>query len=70
MRRAQLNQKEAADELGIDNTFLNHLLKGRRSPGLQTAHKIEDRTGIATESWLPISEAITAGTNSKTGRKR
>lgn len=51
IERSKLNQREAAQLLGFDQTFLSQLLNGKRSAGLDTALKIERVTGIVVESW-------------------
>jgi len=45
------SQREAADLLGVHPVVLNQWLSGQRTPDLDNAHRIEDVTGIATESW-------------------
>lgn len=54
--RSKLNQLEAAALIGIDHGQLNHILQGRRRPGLDTAVKIEQATGIVVEAWVPFGE--------------
>lgn len=51
--RSKLNQLEAAEVMGFDKTALNHILTGKRTPGLQNALKIERATGIPVEAWVP-----------------
>lgn len=58
--RRQVNQREAARIIGVDHTYLNQILSGRRTPGLDNAIQIERATGIAVEVWLPTSEGGTA----------
>jgi len=50
--RSTLNQLEASRVIGIDPTQLNHILKGKRSPGLLNAVKIERATGITVDGWV------------------
>ena len=45
--------REAAQILGLDHTYLSQILSGRRRPGLVNSVKIERVTGIVVESWLP-----------------
>lgn len=60
MQRREVNQREAADILGIDFTMLNHYLSGRRSPALATAVLIERKTGIPVEAWVPTADGAPA----------
>lgn len=55
--RSKVNQREAAVILGMDPVMLSQTLNGVRKPGLATAIKIEQVTGISVESWLlnPVS---------------
>lgn len=53
--RSKLNQLEASEIIGFDKTALNHILTGKRTPGLQNALKIERATGIPVEAWVPTS---------------
>lgn len=52
IERSKLNQLEASHVIGIDPTQLNHILKGKRCPGLMNAVKIERATGIPVEDWV------------------
>lgn len=70
MKRNRMTQREAANLLGMHYTHFNQLLKGRRSPGLLNAIRIQRETGIAVDCWLPtervrdersMSEAIETG---------
>lgn len=47
-----MNQREAADVLGVHPVVLNEWLKGHKTPGLENAVGIEQVTGISVESWL------------------
>lgn len=49
--RSKLNQREASEVLGCHDVVLSQWLSGARTPGLDNAHRIEDITGISTESW-------------------
>lgn len=51
IERRGIQQNEAADILGIDQSFVSHILSGRRTPGLRRAVKIERITGIPVSSW-------------------
>lgn len=46
-------QYELAELLELAEAHLSQLLSGKRSPGLLIAVRIEDRTGIPVESWVP-----------------
>ena len=50
--RRGYRQNEAAGMLGIHETFISHLLSGRRTPGLDRAVKIERLTGIPAGAWV------------------
>ncbi len=52
MHRRRFLQKEAAEHLGFDATFVSQLVNGARVPGLDNAIKIERATGIPVEAWL------------------
>lgn len=71
MHRRRFMQREAADYLGWDETYVSHLVAGRRVPGLDNAILIERKTGIPVEVWasseLDTDEATVAanGRNSK-----
>lgn len=45
------SQREAADALGVHEVVLCQWLSGDRIPDLDNAHRLEDITGISTESW-------------------
>jgi len=52
MHRRRFLQRESAEYLGFDETFVSQLVNGRRSPGLDNAIIIERKTGIPVEAWL------------------
>ena len=52
MDRRTVNQRAAAELLGITEVFLSQLVNAKRQPGLANAIKIERMTGISVESWL------------------
>jgi transcriptional regulator with XRE-family HTH domain len=56
IERSKLNQVEAARIIGIDPTQLSQILVGKRRPGLDNAVKIEAKTGIVVEAWVPIAD--------------
>jgi len=49
--RSKMTQREAAELLDIHEVYLSQILKGIRQPGLTTATRIEDVTGIGVRSW-------------------
>lgn len=53
MHRRRFLQREAAEYLGFDETFVSQIVNGHRVPGLENAIVIERKTGIPVESWLP-----------------
>jgi transcriptional regulator with XRE-family HTH domain len=55
MHRRKFLQKETAEFLGFDETFVSQLVNGRRQPGLVNAIVIERLTGIPVEAWLSTS---------------
>lgn len=68
------SQKEAADVLGFDHTFLSQILNGHRQPGLRNAVAIERIAGIPVEAWVPTegddsSETVTAGARNRRNGK-
>lgn len=52
MHRRRFLQREAAEHLGFDETFVSQLVNGHRVPGLENAINIERLTGIAVEAWV------------------
>jgi len=52
IRRRGFSQREAAEYLGWEETFISKLVNGERTPGLTNAVKIEDLTGIPTKAWV------------------
>ena len=40
-----MTQGELANKLGIDRTYLNGILRGKRQPSVKLAEKIEELTG-------------------------
>ncbi len=51
LKRAGLDQRAGAKQLGIHYTTLNKFVAGVRSPGRETAIAIEARTGIPVAAW-------------------
>ena len=50
--RHKYNQRDLAELLEIPEANLSRLINGVRYPGLPTAIRIEQVTGIPVESWL------------------
>lgn len=50
-KRSRLKQYELADLLEMHETTLSQMLAGKRRPGLATALRIEDVTGIPVSAW-------------------
>ena len=50
--RHKYNQRDLAELLEINEVNLSRLINGIRNPGLLTAVRIEQVTGIPVESWL------------------
>lgn len=51
MHRRKFMQREAAEYLGWDETYVSKLLSGARVPGLDNAIHLERMTGIPVERW-------------------
>ena len=51
MHRRRFMQKEAADYLGWHESYVSHLLSGKRLPGLDNALRLERLSGIPVEAW-------------------
>jgi len=58
IQRRGIPQNEAAGLLGIDETYVSHILSGRKTPGLRRAAAIERITGIPIASWVSRRVAI------------
>lgn len=63
IERSKLDQVGAARVIGMHPTQLNHILTGKRRPGLDTAVKIEQATGIVVEAWVPFASDESAETD-------
>jgi transcriptional regulator with XRE-family HTH domain len=50
--RGRMTQGEAAEQIGISRVKLNQYLNAEARPSLETAIRIEDRTGIGMRCWL------------------
>jgi plasmid maintenance system antidote protein VapI len=51
MRRRGFNQADACRFLGFDAASMSNFCAGKRTPGLETALRIERLTGIPVEVW-------------------
>jgi len=70
MHRRRFLQREAADYLGFDETFVSHLVNGKRTPGLDNAIIMERKTGIPVEAWLSDGEDKSGMAGSDDAKKR
>lgn len=70
MIRRRFLQREAAEHLGFDETFVSQLVNGRRTPGLDNAILIERETGIPVEAWLSHADDKSEDTVPATSTKR
>lgn len=57
MDRHGLSQRETADQLEWNETFVSKLVKGHRNPGLTNALKIKRLTDIPVEAWMVKSDS-------------
>lgn len=69
MIRRRFLQKEAAEYIGLDETFVSQMVNGKRVPGLENAVLIERMTGIPVEAWMPSEVGSTATAVSARERK-
>ena len=69
--RSGLTQRAAARLLGMHYTHLNQILRGRRTPALANAVRIERETGISAGAWVPTVDGKTTGSASgRTGKRK
>lgn len=52
MSQCILNQQEIAKASGLSQSYIHYVLKGDRTPSLNTAEHLEEATGICREAWL------------------
>lgn len=71
MRRRGFTQADACRYLGVDPSYLSHLMAGRRGPALDNALKLERLTGIPVEAWASsnIDDPLVAETADRENRK-
>lgn len=48
-----MNQSELAKKLGVDRTYLNGILRGKRIPGIELAKKLSKITGRSFFDFRP-----------------
>jgi hypothetical protein len=68
--KSSRRQRDAAEYLLMDETFLTKLLTGVRQPGLTNAVKIERHTGIPIEAWMSSELDESEPAVAAKGRKR
>jgi transcriptional regulator with XRE-family HTH domain len=49
--RSKYTQRQAAEILGIGEVYLSQILAGIRTPGLDTAVRVEALSGVPVQSW-------------------
>lgn len=64
-RQGFKTQREAARFIGVHEMVLSSLLSASRFPGLATATRIEDKTGIPAKSWQLSKLSKSKATRSK-----
>lgn len=64
-KRFRLKQFELADLLRMHFTTLSQVLAGKRRPGLDTALRIEELTGIPVSSWSERRRGKSAHTRTR-----
>lgn len=52
IKTSKINQTKAAELLGMDEVSMSLIMRGKRTPGLLNAMRIEDVTGVPARSWL------------------
>lgn len=70
MHRRRFLQQEAAEHFGWPDSYISHLVHGRRLPALDNAIKIERETGIPVEAWMSSELDKANGTAPGNGRNR
>lgn len=51
LQRAKFSQRQGADFIGVTEGKLSMYLSGSQRPGLDTALRIQDKTGVPVRSW-------------------
>lgn len=62
--RKEMNQSQAAKELGFGKMYISRLVSGKRRPGLTNALILQDRCGIPVASWTLIQVTELENTDS------
>jgi transcriptional regulator with XRE-family HTH domain len=70
MHRRKFLQRETAEYLKFDETYVSQLLNGKRTPGLDNAIIIERLTGIPVEAWSASSRDISVAGEQPEQQKR
>lgn len=68
MHRRRFMQREMAEYLGWDETYISKLLSAARLPGLDNAITLERKTGIPVEAWS--SSALDTDSDEVTANSR
>lgn len=63
-KNAGMTQKELADALGVDESYISQYETGRRSPKLQTMHKLAEALKLSSPALL-MFDPITDEENEK-----
>lgn len=58
MQREKLSQREVAQSLGWDSTYVSAIVNGRRRPQLNNAFKIQELTksNVPVDSWIQLKK--------------
>lgn len=70
INRIGLSQKDAAELLRMDPTYLSGILNRTRRPGLENAVWIERVTGIVVEAWVSTADGGCQQPDYHRGNKR
>ena len=68
LEKRDMEQKDFAQIAEIDAAFLNHLLRGRKRPSLDTAVKLQDASGIEPAAWT-MTPAVWKAQQAKQARR-
>ena len=58
LKRHGMTQASLCAELSISPAHLSQILSGTRTPSLELAFRLQERTGISARSFLPIEETV------------
>lgn len=70
MERREVNQRQAAELIEMNEVHFSQILNGQRRPGLDTAIKIEEHTGVPVRSWTLSEVSELSDASVVTARKR